>query len=153
MAAPKGHKFWMLRSKHGPNAIIQDPVKLETDARIYFAWCDAHPLMEVQYHGKNAKKCLVPKMRAYTLQGLCVYLNISTTRFSALQDKREFAEVYTWICQVIYTQKYEGGAAGLLNANIIARDLGLAEKMNVDSAQTVKFDDDTFIKLLSHLNA
>ena len=30
--------------------------------------------------------------------------------------------------QTVYSQKFEGAAAGLLNANIIARDLGLADR-------------------------
>ena len=34
--------------------------------------------------------------------------------------------------KIIYRQKFEGAAAGLLNANIIARDLGLRDKQDVD---------------------
>ena len=39
---------------------------------------------------------------------------------------------------VIRSQKFAGAAADLLNANIIARDLGLAEKKQVESKSTVK---------------
>ena len=36
-----------------------------------------------------------------------------------------------WRRQIIYTQKFEGSAAGLLNPNIIARDLGLNDKQEL----------------------
>ena len=34
--------------------------------------------------------------------------------------------------EIIYNQKYSGAAAGFFNANIIARDLGLANKIAGD---------------------
>ena len=38
--------------------------------------------------------------------------------------------------QIIKTQKFEGAAAELLNANIIARDLGLADKKELGGDPT-----------------
>ena len=40
----------------------------------------------------------------------------------------EFSSVITRIRETIYQQKFEGAAVGAFNANIIARDLGLADK-------------------------
>lgn len=37
----------------------------------------------------------------------------------------------------IYTQKFEGAAVGAFNSNIIARDLGLADKKEIDASVTV----------------
>jgi hypothetical protein len=45
---------------------------------------------------------------------------------------KEFHGVVTRVKDIIYTQKFEGASAGLLNPNIIARDLGLADKKVVD---------------------
>jgi hypothetical protein len=47
-------------------------------------------------------------------------------------------EVITRIDKYIYNQKFEGAAAGFLNPNIIARDLGLADK--TDNNNTHKFE-------------
>ena len=40
------------------------------------------------------------------------------------------------MCAVIRTQKFEGASAGLLNANIIARDLGLSDKTELEHGVT-----------------
>jgi hypothetical protein len=47
-------------------------------------------------------------------------------------DYKGFSQVITKIEKVIYNQKFTGAAAGFLNPNIIARDLGLAEKKEVN---------------------
>ena len=42
--------------------------------------------------------------------------------------KPGYGEVLDWIEEVIYTQKFEGAAGNMMNANFLARDLGLADK-------------------------
>ena len=39
--------------------------------------------------------------------------------------------IITRIREAIYQQKFEGASVGAFNANIIARDLGLADKQDV----------------------
>ena len=34
--------------------------------------------------------------------------------------------------EIIYNQKFEGAAVGIFNSNIIARDLGLSDKKDID---------------------
>ena len=70
----------------------------------------------------------VPKMRAFTIQGLCNYIDISVKGFNLYEDREDFIPITTRVRQIIYNQKFEGAASGFLNANIIARDLGLVEK-------------------------
>ena len=73
-------------------------------------------------------------MRAYTLHGLCLYLNCNTNYFLDFKRSlsnnpdKDFSSVITCIEQTIYTQKFTGAAAEMLNPNIIARDLGLSDK-------------------------
>ena len=57
-----------------------------------------------------------------------MFLGITGTAWSEYCAKDGFAEVAAQIEDVIRTQKLEGAAAGLLNASIIQRDLGLGEK-------------------------
>jgi hypothetical protein len=129
MSAPLNNQFWKNRSEHGRDKIFEDPNILWGEAIKYFDWCDEHPLMSIEYYGKDAEKCEVPKMRAYTWTGLEYFLGVSSLRHYKTNDKyKDFFQVIARIEQVIYTQKFEGASAGLLNANIIARDLGLTEK-------------------------
>lgn len=64
-----------------------------------------------------------------TEMGLCVFLGISTSSFYKYYvGDNDYVDIITRIREVIRTQKFEGAAAGFLNANIIARDLGLKEQ-------------------------
>jgi len=63
-----------------------------------------------------------------TQAGLCIFLDISLTTWFNYKEKVDFLEVTTRAEQIIYEQKFTGASADLLNANIIARDLGLVDK-------------------------
>lgn len=98
----------------------------------YFEWVEANPLEEevlVTFQGKATKEKLA-KMRAMTITGLCIFLDIATStwRSWASGKNQDFLTVTTRVDEVIRTQKFEGASGGFLNANIIARDLGLADK-------------------------
>jgi len=133
MAAPVGNQFWKLRAKHGRDALFSSADLLWEAASQYFDWCDKNPLETIEYNGKDAIECKVPKMRSYTYAGLCVYLGCGRTYFndfkvSELGKTKDFSEVLTRIDDILYTQKFEGAAAGLLNQSVICRDLGLSDK-------------------------
>lgn len=130
MAAPKGNRFWETRSSHGRKPIFASPDDLWTAACEYFQWVDENPLWEdkvTSFQGINTHEP-VAKMRAMTIAGLCVFLDISTQAWSEYKHRKDFGEVTTRIEEIIYSQKFAGAAADLLNANIIARDLGLTDK-------------------------
>lgn len=130
MAAPKGNQFWRQRSSHGRNPKFESPEALWDAATEYFEWVEANPLQEAQafaYQG-NVKVQELPKMRAMTIAGLCIFLDIDRTTWAEYGKKEGFSTVVTRVDETIRDQKFAGAAAGLLNANIIARDLGLADK-------------------------
>lgn len=131
MPAPKNNQFWKQRSKHGRDYAISDPDNLWECASEYFEWCDKNPLITIEYNGKDAIECRVPKMRAYTYAGLCQFIGCDIETFHKTKKREGFIDIYTRICNIIYTQKFEGAAAGLLNASIIARDLGLKDATDV----------------------
>ena len=139
MAAPRGNQFWKLRNKHGREKLFSSPELLWEAACEYFQWCDTHPLKEekVFHHQGKIVKHNSNKLRAYTLTGLCLYLDCSTQYFRNFEDNnsesKDFMAVITRIKETIFTQKFEGASADLLNANIIARDLGLADKKDITS--------------------
>ena len=136
MAAPKGNKFWELRSSHGRNPIFATPDDLWIAACEYFEWADENPLYEdkvTSFQGVNKHEPLA-KMRAMTLDGLQLFLDIGTQTWHDYKAREDFAEVTTRIEKVIRSQKFAGAAADLLNANIIARDLGLADRSELTGA-------------------
>lgn len=130
MAAPKGNKFWEARSKHGRNPIFGSPEQLWDACCEYFEWNEANPLWETksyQYQGVPVQD-QIPKMRAMTIFGLCGFLDISKTCWDEYKVREGFGSVTTRAEEIIRRQKFEGAAAEFFNANIIARDLGLADK-------------------------
>lgn len=133
MAAPAGNRFWEKRSSHGRNPIFASPDDLADAAAEYFEWVEGNPLWEdklVTFQGAAIHEP-VAKMRAMTLSGLCIFLDIDRKSFDNYANRQDFFPVASRIAEVIRTQKFEGASADLLNANIIARDLGLAEKNEV----------------------
>jgi DNA-packaging protein gp3 len=130
MTAPSGNQFWKARSSHGRNPIFASPEQLETACEEYFQWVEDNPLWEdnlVTFQG-TAKHEPTSKMRAMTLDGLCLFLDISDNTWRNYKKREDFLQVTTRVEQTIRQQKFAGAAADLLNANIIARDLGLADK-------------------------
>lgn len=138
MPAPTGNQFWKLRSKHGRDKLFTSPELLWKAAIEYFEWCEENPLYESKafaYQG-DITTATLPKMRAMTLSSLCFYLNCSDSYFRAFkstlkEEDKDFLTVIHEIESIIYNQKFQGAAADLLNANIIARDLGLRDNQDV----------------------
>ena len=130
MSAPKGNQFWKVRSSHGRAPIFASPDALWEAACEYFEWVEANPLWEdkvMSYQGINTHEP-VAKMRAMTVTGLCTFLDISFQAWTEYRTRKGFGDVTTRVDQIIRDQKFAGAAADLLNANIIARDLGLADR-------------------------
>lgn len=130
MAAPTGNQFWKARSSHGRKPIFESPEQLWDAACEYFEWNEANPLWEIksyQYQGVPVQD-QIPKMRAMTEGALCIFLDITTTCWADYKSKKDFSQVTTRICEIIRAQKFQGAASEFFNANIIARDLGLADK-------------------------
>ncbi|MEE6129151.1 terminase small subunit [Chryseobacterium arthrosphaerae] len=136
-----GNQFWKFRSKHGRDKLFATPEELWTAACEYFQWVEDNPLPETkvfQHQGKVVKE-VVPIMRAMTLGQLCFYLHCNEAYFrqfkKRLTNKDDgFSTVIADIENVIFTQKFQGASGNLLNANIISRDLGLADKKEVNAS-------------------
>ena len=82
MAAPKGNEFWKLRSKHGRDKIFKTPEIMLVAINEYFKWCEENPLIEIDFKGKDAKEVELPRMRAFTIHGLCLFLDVNTAYFN-----------------------------------------------------------------------
>ena len=132
--APVGNKFWSARSSHGRNPKFKTKKKLWSACCEYFDWIEDNPIKKaIIYQGEVASKS-EPLMRAMTISGMCLFLDISDETWSNYRKNKDFIGVITQAEKVIYNQKFAGAAAGLLNANIIARDLGLSDKKDHTSS-------------------
>lgn len=126
-----GNRFWLARSSHGRNPIFKNPDDLWTAACEYFEWVENNPLQcdVVNFYQGVAKHENTPKMRAMTIQALTFFLDISDETWANYCKMPDFFGITTQIKKVIYSQKFEGAAADMLNSNIIARELGLSDKV------------------------
>jgi hypothetical protein len=134
MAAPKDNKFWKVRRSHGRKPKYTTPEKLWHSCCQYFEWVEENPLQEEKlfsYQGETHTGT-IRKMRAMTIVGLCLFLEISEDTWSNYRKKEDFIGVTTRAEMIIYEQKFTGAAAELLNPNIIARDLGLRDNKGVE---------------------
>lgn len=136
MGAPKGNQFWKARSKHGRNKIFTAPSLLHEDCLEYFQWCDDNPLQEAKvFHTDgHLTHTELPKLRPYTIGGLCLFLGIDKqtwVNYKTGENNQGFFGIISEAEETIYQQKFAGAAAGLLNTNIIARDLGLSDKKEI----------------------
>ena len=133
MAAPQGNQFWKARTKHGRDKIFASAALLWDACEEYFQWVEDNPLWESKlfaYQG-DISEGVAPKMRAMTIGGLCLFLDIDQSTWFAWRKEDDFSNVITRAEEVIRTQKFAGAAADLLNPNIIARDLGLSDKQDI----------------------
>lgn len=140
MAAPAGNQFWMQRSKHGRDKIFSTPELLWKESVRYFNWCEQNPLIEMDFRGKDATEVLIPKIRAFTLKGLCLFLGVNEDFMHRFRDacagrsdeeSKDFCRIISDIYDTIFIQKFTAAAAGFLKENLIARETGLAEKSQV----------------------
>lgn len=129
MGAPKGNQFWLARTKHGRNKKFT-PKALWDACLEYFQWVEDNPLKEEKVFHTDGRitRADITKMRAMTIGGLCIYLDIVITTWETYKSSEDFLEVITRAEQIIRNQKFTGAAADMLNPNIIARDLGLSDK-------------------------
>lgn len=126
-------QYWQQKPKGQGVMAYPTPDHLREAACEAFDWMTAHPkkrAVTACYKGVFAKTTENLE-RPFTHHALCLVMGISRTAFAHYRAREEFAEVMEWIDDVIYTQKFEGAATGLLNANFIARDLGLAERNEI----------------------
>jgi len=141
MSAPKGNQFWQARAKHGRDKIFKTPGILWDSACEYFQWIEDNPLEKAIVYQGEVSSTPESLMRAMTIGSLCIFLDVHSDFFTGFEsdldldtdEGKDFSRIIKAIKQIIYEQKFTGAAAGLLNPNIIARDLGLKDKKELSS--------------------
>ena len=132
MAAPIGNQYWKLAHdwkkprKYEPNKLLDKAIE-------YAIWCEDNPLYELKVFGTGIEM-KVPKMRAMTIQGFCLFANMNSSTWYEYEKQEAYSQIIAHAKSLFYSQKFEGAAADLLNANIIARELGLREHNELTGA-------------------
>lgn len=141
MAAPTGNQFWKARSTHGRAPIFASPDVLWAACAEYFEWVEQNPLWESKPFAFQGVVTVenMPKMRAMSLGGLCIFLDIARPTWDDYRKNKDFSAVCAGVEEIIRTQKFEGASADLLNPSIIARDLGLTDKQEHSGEMSVTF--------------
>lgn len=134
-----------------PRHNFDSPEEMWQKALNYFKWCENNPLYKTEQMKNPDKTPIVidsetpvvpaerlieiPLKRAFTWAGLSLFVGVGQGYFRKIKSigevnetSKPWLEVVSRIDSAIYTQQYEGGAAGQLNASIVARGIGLVDK-------------------------
>lgn len=100
----------------------------------YIDYVESNPLEELDYRGKDATPVKLKKRRPYTKQAFALFAGLTEWRVVEMYKEQgdSFLQIITCIEHSIFNQKLEGASAGFFNSNIIARELGLADKREQD---------------------
>ena len=135
MAAPKGNQFWKLADPQclGKPRLYPTPTDLWKACKPYFEWIDENPILKTSTttSAKGTFHNEEPLQKPYNWMGLYVFLGVCD--LDGYKEKEEYSAIYTHIGNIIRNQKFEGATAGIFNANIIARDLGLKDSSDITS--------------------
>ena len=89
MAAPKGNQYWKLAHNFRKPKSYQ-PDDLLDKAIEYAAWCEKNLLYEQKVFGTGVRM-KVPKMRAMTIQGFCLFANMTYTTWQEYEKQEGYS--------------------------------------------------------------
>lgn len=140
-----GAQLYKLRD-YKPTGYKITPTELMQKAREYIEDTKARPIMQNAIHQRSGEIIQIPLQRPLTIEGLCNYIGITVKTLHNWEkpqqepktdEERErnasYLQIIARIRQLIYEDKLTGAAVGIYNANIIARDLGLTDKREVET--------------------
>lgn len=130
--------FWVPAEGGKRPPIFKSPDEMWERCCEYFEYVKQNPLLEekvFQFQGAPVH-AEVHKPRAMTLKAMCIFLGCSKDAWENYRKREGYAEVCELVDDIIYTQKFELAAADLLNVQLIARDLGLREKIETTGTVT-----------------
>jgi hypothetical protein len=129
-----GNQFWKLAPNIGRKPIWENPEEMRAACEEYFEHVISTPFWDnqvISFQGVGTDHP-VEKMRAMTIDGLCVFLGIARSTWRNYRTNPVFMPVTEYVESVMFDYKLTGAAAGFLNANIIIRDLGLKDSAEID---------------------
>ncbi len=126
------HKF--ARGFRTGRRIFKDPREMSKRFGEYVEWAADNPvkITQVGWYEGEATHTEIEKPRPLTIQGFSAFCGFgSSTYFTWRKEKPDLVPAMEWIEAAMFDQKFSGAAAGLYNATLIARELGIADKAEV----------------------
>jgi len=120
MAAPIGNKFAIGNS--GSSKLFETPEDLQNYIDEYFKECDLNPLEEQNWVGKDGEEVLKKTQRPYTIEGLCLHLDIDRKTLLNYQKQEGYEEYFHIVSRAkrkITEQYITHGLAGGFNVALI----------------------------------
>lgn len=108
----------------------------------YFSWLEENPLYEAKAMSFQGSSWIekIPKMRVATIEGVCMHIGIGVSTWKKWRSGDAPNPVFVSVIEkceyMIREQKFSGAASGLLHPLIIARDLGLSDRIEQDHKST-----------------
>lgn len=138
MARPKGTKY------------IETPEKMWELFEAYVKKERENPMYKREYVGKDGNPVDTPLEVPITFEGFECYLcdiGVIGSDLGKYCDKNntsyaDYLPIITRIRNNCFTHNYKGAAVGLFNANIVAKKLGLAAKIEQTNIEQPLFPDD-----------
>lgn len=134
-----GNQFWRYATNSGRDRIIESPEQLWKMAMEYFQMCDANPLLEVDYRGKDAVEVVLPKKKPYQKNEFALFCGVS--RWQTIDRYKdyspEFCDTITRIEGIIWAQNFDGAAAGFFKEGLMIRNLGLTDMVKHESVKAI----------------
>lgn len=141
MGAPEGNQFWKLRSKHGRDKIFSSGEMIDKSVDEFMSALYENPIKEHDFVGKDATEVEKNKYRVPTWNRFANFCGVHSAHFLQLKhdlkDKTdEFSkDIYAALMRaddLFYSEKFEMASAGLANASLIGKHLGIHEIQKVD---------------------
>ena len=125
--------FWTpVKPRRDP--IFETPSEMWDRCVAYFDWVKENPLIEKKifmFQGGIVDGELT-KPRAMTITGMCVFVGLNRSTWETYRTREGFADVCELVASIILTQKIELAAADMLNANFIAKEIGLRDQKDIN---------------------
>ena len=128
---------------------IETPDKLWELFQEYVLNEKNNPMYKTEYVGKDGRETLTALETPITFEGFECYLMdkdiiAHLSDYSANKDDKyaEYSTIITRIRKNCFVHNFKGASVGLFNANIIAKKLGLSEKVETQQTIVQRFDFD-----------
>lgn len=128
---------------------IKTPEELLQFFKEYVKHEQDNPMSKIEYVGKDGRIERTPLETPITFDGFECYLrdrNIIKSHLGHYEDKnnesyKDYLPIVTHIRQHCYVHNFKGAAVGLFNANLIAKKLGLTERIETTNIEQPLFLD------------
>lgn len=138
MPAPPNNQYWKFRKdflgrkkEYTPKEWFEKIVEyFEWQQKQY--WTKKESIKSGELAGTTMSVPITPPMN---VGGLCLFADIDRrtyTNYKSGEGYEDFFPITNWAAEIIELNQLEGATIGAFNPNIIARQLGLADKQEID---------------------